>query len=124
MSAKGKKSGREPRGKKTAADPNNEEARLTTTTASSTSGYNAPTVKDILEDALTKVSLEYWAPGSQQKKPFDPAVVTKIYNDEIGAEAASTSRLMLLELSFYLEKYVWSSPALPRLAHGLNRSFD
>lgn len=123
MSTKGKKSGREPRGKKTAAEPTNEEAKPTTTSASSTSGYNAPTVKDILEDALTKVSLEYWAPGSQNKKAFDSAVVTKIYNDEIGSESASTSRLMLLELSFYLEKYVNCSFDRKSLIQVSNRTF-
>lgn len=108
MSSKAKKSGREPRGKKSASESTSEETKPTTATASSTSVYNAPTVKDILEDQLTKVSLEYWAPGSQKKKPFDSAVITKIYNEEIGIESASTSRLMLLELSFYLEKYVCS----------------
>lgn len=112
MSSKAKKSGRSPRGKKGAAESGVEETKAPSTTASSTSVYNAPTVKDILEDALTKVSLEYWAPGSQKKKDFDSAVITKIYNDEIGAQTASTSRLMLLELSFYLEKYVHCSELL------------
>lgn len=106
MSGKGSKSARGPKGKHGAAPVHSEETRSSAPNASSTSVYNAPTVQNILEDALTKVSLEYWAPGSAKKKDFDPAVVAKIYNEDIGAETATTSRLMLLELSFYLEKYV------------------
>lgn len=107
MSGKGKKSGRELKGKKVASQVLDEETKPSAPAAASSSVYNAPTVQNILEDALTKVSLEYWAPGSQKKKAFDPAIVAKIYNEDIGAETATTSRLMLLELSFYLEKYVW-----------------
>jgi len=106
MSGKGKKAGRESKAKKTAQDVAPTNSVPTATAARSTSSFNAPTVQDILEDSLTKISLEYWAPGSQKKKEYSAAIIDQIYKDEIGVPNAPTSRLMLLELSFYLEKYV------------------
>jgi hypothetical protein len=66
-----------------------------------------PTVKDILEDDLTKLSLQYWASGPQERKPFDPVVIQQIYNKELSVQASN--RVILLELSNYLEGYRISS---------------
>jgi hypothetical protein len=106
MSGKGKKAGREPKAKKIEKEVENVETKPVASATRSTSSFNAPSVQDILGDSLTKISLEYWAPGSQKKKAFSAEIVEQIYKDEIGSPDASTSRLMLLELSFYLEKYV------------------
>jgi hypothetical protein len=112
MSGKGKKATHSTKPKSEANEPNTA-AASSSTTARQASTFHAPSVQDILDDALTKISLEYWAPGAQNKKDFDPAVIDKIFNDEIGPQTSTSSRLMLLELSFYLEKYDHSS-AHPR----------
>lgn len=93
---------------------------------------HAPTVREIVQDRLTQLSLEYWAPGSTgAKKPYDPKVrflqarccccnccsdtftfnepsterqvVEQIYAEEL--QTINLNRLMLLELSQYLEEY-------------------
>lgn len=62
-------------------------------------------VHEIVSDPLTQISLEYWAPNSPKKlKPFDQNLINKIYNEEIVAKGYNQSRIMLLELSYYLEK--------------------
>jgi len=71
------------------------------------SAHHAPTVRQIIGDALTQLSLDYWAPKSTRKlKPFDAQIVEDIYYKELGPKSYSISRVMLLELSLYLEKYV------------------
>lgn len=75
--------------------------------------HHAPSVQNIVADPLTLTSLEYWAQGAQQKKPFDPAVVENIFKKELDTNKLDLSRVMLLELSFYLEKYPFKSPGNP-----------
>lgn len=70
------------------------------------SSYKAPTVQEILQDPITKLSLKYWSSGSTNKKPFSANIIEKIYKTEIAPEKNDNSRTMLLELSLYLEKYV------------------
>lgn len=69
--------------------------------------HHAPTVKDIIADPITKLSLEHWAPNSpQQHKAFDPKIIEDIYYQQLVAQDDfNTSKIMLLELSLYLEKY-------------------
>lgn len=108
MPGRGSKGGREPKSSKEEGEAADSALKPQTSAPRPGSSFNAPTVQDILSDSLTKLSLEYWAPGSQQKKAFDASIIEQIYKDEIVAHPGSTSRLMLLELSFYLEKYVFS----------------
>lgn len=70
---------------------------------------HTPTVTEIISDRLTKLSLDYWAPstsGNEEIKPFDPKIIEDIYYKEILQEN-NLSRVMLLELSLYLEHYLW-----------------
>lgn len=106
MPGRGKKSAGSPKAKKSEKEMGHEEIKASDAPARQTASFNAPSVQDILQDTLTKISLEHWAPGSAKKSTFKPEVVEQIYKDEISAPGATTSRLMLLELSFYLEKYV------------------
>jgi hypothetical protein len=66
------------------------------------------TVKDILSDSLTQMANQYWGPGNDKLKPFESNVVESIYSNEIHPSKgkSSTTRLLLLEFSCYLEKYI------------------
>jgi hypothetical protein len=68
--------------------------------------HHAPSVQNIVSDPLTHLSLQYWAPGSEQKKPFDAKIVEQIFQKELDPQKMDLSRIMLLEVGFYLEKYV------------------
>jgi len=75
---------------------------------------HAPTVKEIVGDRLTALSLEHWGAGGGK---FDAALVERLYRDELCTpERDFASRVMLLELSRYLEKcvpiYFYLSPIL------------
>jgi len=79
-----------------------------TTAASTHSGggsstQHAPTVRDIISDQLTQISLEYWATGSEKKKPFSADLIEEIYKSDL--QSKQNNKVMLLELSNYLEKY-------------------
>lgn len=63
-----------------------------------------PTVEDIASDPLTQLANKHWAAGAGKAK-FEKKVVEKVYADEI--EPGRIARLTLLELSGYLEEYLW-----------------
>ena len=63
--------------------------------------HHAPSVREIVSDKLTQISVEYW--GANVK--FDAKVVEDIYNEHLAPADYNLSRIMLLELSHYLEKY-------------------
>jgi len=61
-----------------------------------------PTVNDIVSDRLTLLGLEYWA--DEQKKPYDAKIIEAIYAEIYPQQQAfNLPRIMLLELSHYLE---------------------
>ena len=70
------------------------------------------TVRDIVSDKLTALSVEHWAPSGSdpegsKKKSFDASLVEKIYYEELEADSdspLSLQKTMILELSHYLEK--------------------
>uniref|UniRef100_A0A915IU13 Intron-binding protein aquarius n=1 Tax=Romanomermis culicivorax TaxID=13658 RepID=A0A915IU13_ROMCU len=68
---------------------------------------NIPTVNQIAHDRITQVAAEYWAPYTQDHKPFDANVVAEIYNYELVSGNFSSRRIMLLEFSQYLEYFLW-----------------
>ena len=67
----------------------------------------------IAADRLTKVAEENWSAAAQsaEKPPsFRPELVQEIYKRELGGGAASPpklKRVMMLEISQYLENYLW-----------------
>ena len=69
----------------------------------SRAGGMFPTVEDIASDPLTQLANKHWAGAEKQK--FERKVVEKVYADEI--EPGRIARLTLLELSGYLEEYLW-----------------
>ena len=66
-----------------------------------------PTVDDILQDHVTPIAQEYWAPGNPEPNAYDAALVQKLYNEELSL--GSPSRVAILEFSQYLENYLWKN---------------
>lgn len=69
-----------------------------------------PSVKEIVEDNLTLVGLEHWAPQTAahtgvQRKPFSASLIEDIYYSEL--QRTKLKSTMLLEVSHYLENYLW-----------------
>ncbi|KAK9820367.1 hypothetical protein WJX72_009525 [[Myrmecia] bisecta] len=73
----------------------------------------ALTVKEIASDKLTQIAQSNWSTTAlaQPSPPaFQPSIVDQIYTDELGGESDAPpklKRIMLLEISQYLENYLW-----------------
>ncbi|KAK4424856.1 RNA helicase aquarius [Sesamum alatum] len=71
------------------------------------------TLSEIQRDRLTKIAAENWAKtvDSVPKKPFSPDLVNEIYYTELtvkgGRKPVPLQRVMILEVSQYLENYLW-----------------
>ena len=65
------------------------------------------TLASIESDALTKLAAKHWR--GDVAGAWDEKVVEKIYADELGggSRAPTLQRVQLLEISQYLEKYLW-----------------
>lgn len=71
-------------------------------------GIAAPTVLQIQTDRITQLAEKYWAPHTvEHHLPFDAEVVEDIYMQDIRGSNYSIRRIMVLEFSQYLEKYLW-----------------
>lgn len=66
------------------------------------------TLSEIQRDRLTKIASENWL---KTEKPFDAELVKEIYRTELtvkeGRKTVPLHRVMILELSQYLENYLW-----------------
>lgn len=74
------------------------------------------TLSEIQRDRLTKIAEANWSKtgdAARPKKPFDPDLVRKIYETELlvsegqGHKPVPLQRVMILEVSQYLENYLW-----------------
>jgi len=71
------------------------------------------TLKEIATDKLTKIAQDNWSAEARQKEAspaFNPDLVKSIYKDELSGasdEPPSLKRVMVLEISQYLENYLW-----------------
>ncbi|CAG0879509.1 unnamed protein product [Cyprideis torosa] len=66
-----------------------------------------PSVDQLSRDPITALAESFWAPytaGSHQ--PFDPKIVMEIYSNEILQSSFSVRRIMVLEISQYLECFL------------------
>lgn len=65
----------------------------------------------IAADKLTKVAEDNWSAGAKRRKvAFNPDVVKSVYDVELHGNRETPPRLkrvMLLEISQYLESYLW-----------------
>jgi Intron-binding protein aquarius N-terminal len=75
--------------------------------------HHAPTVKQILGNKLTQLSLQHWAGENHASGPaaYDAQLVECIYTEHMCARGFDSQAVVLLELSRYLECYLW--PHLP-----------
>ncbi|CAK0785152.1 hypothetical protein CVIRNUC_008358 [Coccomyxa viridis] len=73
----------------------------------------ALTLEEIAGDSLTKVADENWSAAAQSRgglPAFNAALVEEIYKRELAGNSkvpAKLKRIMLLEISQYLENYLW-----------------
>lgn len=72
------------------------------------------TLSEIQRDRLTKIAEVNWlrtGDPTKPKNPFDPELVKKIYDTELtvkeGQKPVPLQRVMILEVSQYLENYLW-----------------
>lgn len=78
-------------------------------------GTNVPssiTLLEIQRDKLTKIAEENWAKSEGRKlKEFSEELVKEIYHTELvvksGRKTVPLQRVMILEVSQYLENYLW-----------------
>ncbi|XP_073987602.1 RNA helicase aquarius [Rhodnius prolixus] len=67
-----------------------------------------PTVHEINADKITELALTFWAPNSgEDPKPYDSNIIEIIYENEIKGSHFNIRRIMMLEVSQYLENYLW-----------------
>ncbi|XP_059437820.1 uncharacterized protein LOC132170745 [Corylus avellana] len=68
------------------------------------------TLSEIQRDRLTKIAAENWSRAGGTK-PFEPELVKEIYETELvvkgGRKPVPLQRVMILEVSQYLENYLW-----------------
>ena len=75
------------------------------------------TLSEIQRDQLTRIAAANWLKSGDSKpnKPFDPQLVKEIYATEFNVKSEGKSqrktvplqRVMILEVSQYLENYLW-----------------
>ena len=71
---------------------------------------NSLTIDQISRDALTKIANKYWSNKTGIKlEPYNKNLIDDIYLNEISKSKFSLKRIMLLEFSQYLEKYLWKN---------------
>ncbi|KAI8476245.1 MAG: hypothetical protein J3K34DRAFT_511964 [Monoraphidium minutum] len=82
-------------------------------------GRNTLTVQEIEKDRITQLAAKHWsaaalaaaAAAGKPPPPFDAALVEKLYKSELGGGAEGrpppVKRVMLLEVSQYLENWLW-----------------
>lgn len=73
------------------------------------------TLSEIQRDRLTMIAAANWSKTgdtSQPKQPFEPELVKEIYQTELSVKEGQRKtvplqRVMILEVSQYLENYLW-----------------
>ncbi|EPS73528.1 hypothetical protein M569_01225, partial [Genlisea aurea] len=70
------------------------------------------TLTEIQRDRLTRIAAENWSEtAAGREKPFNPDLVKEIYSSELSVEGGRKpvplQRVMILEVSQYLENYLW-----------------
>ncbi|KAH9608634.1 hypothetical protein KSS87_011141 [Heliosperma pusillum] len=80
----------------------------------STAAPNSITLSDIQRDRLTQIAAATWLPSSSSSvsaSAFNPDLVDQIYRTELtvmsGNKTVPLQRVMILEVSQYLENYLW-----------------
>ena len=67
-------------------------------------------VNEINDDRITHLSHKFWARDNvRNHEPFNSEIIELIYEKEIAGSNFSNKRIMILELSQYLENYLWKN---------------
>ncbi|KAF9175690.1 hypothetical protein BGX21_006167 [Mortierella sp. AD011] len=69
-------------------------------------GTYRPTVKEMQNDSVAALA-EAWTKDEKAAQDYDAEVVERVYKDELVKNNFSITKLTLLEVSQYLEKYLW-----------------
>ncbi|KIY98425.1 intron-binding protein aquarius [Monoraphidium neglectum] len=86
--------------------------------AAAKTGRNTLTVQEIEKDRITRLAAKHWSPAARSRaaeagRPppaFDAALVDQLYQSELGGgkpRPPPVKRVMLLEVSQYLENWLW-----------------
>lgn len=61
---------------------------------------------------FNQLAANYWSPETQSEHlPYNATIIEEIYSREINENKHATRRIMMLEFSQYLEKYLWPNYA-------------
>ncbi|XP_075145338.1 RNA helicase aquarius [Haematobia irritans] len=75
------------------------------------------TVSQLSNDVIWDVASKYWSPESQKHMPFNADIIKDIYRAEIVEHPNSTRRIVMLEFSQYLERYLWPNYKVKEASH-------
>lgn len=71
----------------------------------------AVTFSELQSDVVIALAERTWGPSAPKSTPFDPQIVSRFYSSELARPRRSSSvalrRMQILELSQYLERYLW-----------------
>lgn len=71
----------------------------------------AVTFSELRSDVVIALAERTWGPSAPDSAPFDPRIVSRLYASELARPRRSSSvalrRMQILELSQYLERYLW-----------------
>ncbi|CAG8601288.1 9980_t:CDS:10 [Paraglomus brasilianum] len=76
-------------------------------TESTRGGLHHPTLHEIQTDSISSLARTYWTSKEPSEREWLPVIVEQIYCEELENKRFETRKLMLLEFSQYLEKYLW-----------------
>uniref|UniRef100_A0AC35GU44 Intron-binding protein aquarius n=1 Tax=Panagrolaimus sp. PS1159 TaxID=55785 RepID=A0AC35GU44_9BILA len=81
-----------------------------------------PSLAAIEKDAITEIAKIYWAPYTSSHQKYDPKVIADIYENELQKTEFLKRKVVLLEFSQYLERFLWPNfdPSTSNNAHILS----
>ncbi|CAJ0946367.1 unnamed protein product, partial [Mesorhabditis belari] len=78
----------------------------------------AVTVTTLEKDPIMELSFEHWHPATEGKhKSFDVSLIVSLYEKEIRGSSFNSRKIVVLELSQYLERYLWSHYSPGQCSH-------
>lgn len=66
-----------------------------------------PTLTQLNSEDIIQLANKYWSSDGSQFHQFDSKLIEDIYKNQILSSHFSVKRIMLLEMSHYLENYLW-----------------
>ncbi|KAF9919175.1 hypothetical protein FBU30_011136 [Linnemannia zychae] len=87
----------------------------------SQTGSHRPSVKEMQTDSIATLA-EAWSGTGSTASEFDAQLIDRVYNEELAKNNFTVAKLALLEVSQYLEKYLWPhyDPSQSSITHVLS----